>query len=636
MLSVCVVHDDADLRDRLIRSLEQAGLDATCTEVTGGPPRVGSPRADLVFVALRTEADARAALEALVARAVPVVVISSGAADERLAALRAGAREALHTDEIDTLGARLPPVLDALEREAALRREHELLRDAVRATGAGVWDYGIGTGVLTLDARCLELFGLEGDEPERPLSALIAQVDPRDRTAVERGLLAVTEIDPASIGPEHRRYHQEYRLEGSGRWIQASGAVMVSGPGERPGHVRLVGTATDVTQRKKYEHAIADEVHTVATLQKVGRTLVEELDPSRITELVMRESLLATRMSLAAFFPAPGTGIPVRALARDALDDVSVLDDVSTPEALRERAGAAAIERSVRIVSQTGRELGHLHFVLVGEGVSERDERTLDGIGRWASIALENARLVEAERAARSRAERAATVRNEVLAIVSHDLNQPINAMAIGTRLLEHAATHQVPPQPAQIDILKRSLDQMRTLIRDLLDAMRTESGALEVSPRPADPAAICEKARLAAEPQITQGGGTLGLTAGDLPDVLADEARILQVLGNLLSNAARHAGGTEVRIALRHVPPSVWVDVTDGGPGIPDAEIPHIFDRFWQGKRRTTGTVGLGLAIARGIVEAHGGALVVSSKVGEGSTFSFSLPVVVGSTASS
>ena len=119
---------------------------------------------------------------------------------------------------------------------------------------------------------------------------------------------------------------------------------------------------------------------------------------------------------------------------------------------------------------------------------------------------------------------------------------------------------------------------------------------------------------------------------ADDLPVVRADPARMLQVISNLVGNAVKFtpAGGTITLSAVRSNG-RVLCSVTDTGPGIPAAQIPRLFGKFWQAKRGDGRGVGLGLAIARGIVEAHGGTIDVKSEVGQGSTFAFSLPVWTG-----
>ena len=172
----------------------------------------------------------------------------------------------------------------------------------------------------------------------------------------------------------------------------------------------------------------------------------------------------------------------------------------------------------------------------------------------------------------------------------------------------------------------------MRVLIADLLDAARIETGTLSVAPEPADVAVMVEQARKA----FRTGGRTnpvrIDLPA-DLPRVLADRQRIVQVLGNLLTNAARHPlESSAIRVAAAREGDQLAVSVADMGRGIPAERLPHLFRKFARsgGEDRGRGVgAGLGLAICKGLVEAHGGRIRAESEgEGLGTRFTFTLPV--------
>src|SRR6185503_21310932 len=131
-------------------------------------------------------------------------------------------------------------------------------------------------------------------------------------------------------------------------------------------------------------------------------------------------------------------------------------------------------------------------------------------------------------------------------------------------------------------------------------------------------------------EPTAREKAITLTVsTADDLPSVRADSARLLQVFANLVGNAVKFTpSGGAITIAATRGDGRIECSVADNGPGIPAAQIPRLFGKFWQAKRGDGRGVGLGLAIARGIVEAHGGTITVDSEEGKGSVFSFALPV--------
>jgi signal transduction histidine kinase len=225
-----------------------------------------------------------------------------------------------------------------------------------------------------------------------------------------------------------------------------------------------------------------------------------------------------------------------------------------------------------------------------------------------------------------------------VLSIVSHDLRNPLNTIGMAAALL---LMEDIPPQKkdAQADAIRRSVEQMRRLIQDLLDASRVEAGGLAVDPRPCPAGEMVMAAVQLAAPHAEERAVALRTELQPLPPVLADRHRVLQVLCNLLNNAIAHtpAGGT---VTVRVEPAAVEAgaggaaalfSVEDSGCGIAAEDLPRVFDRFWQARRTGRGGAGLGLAIARGIVEAHGGQMGVRSTPGAGSTFWFTLPAVSG-----
>lgn len=219
--------------------------------------------------------------------------------------------------------------------------------------------------------------------------------------------------------------------------------------------------------------------------------------------------------------------------------------------------------------------------------------------------------------------------RQEILGIVAHDLRNPLNTIAMATSLL----IEEPGPETARISqlrIIKRSGERMNRLIQDLLSVTTIEAGRLSIVPRKVTVHDIFREASEMLEPIAREKSLTfVVMAADDLPAVRADPARVLQVLSNLVGNAVKFTppGGTITLSAARTDGP-VQCSVTDTGPGIPAAQIPRLFGKFWQAKRGDGRGVGLGLAIARGIVEAHGGTIDVRSEMGRGSVFSFALPV--------
>jgi len=239
---------------------------------------------------------------------------------------------------------------------------------------------------------------------------------------------------------------------------------------------------------------------------------------------------------------------------------------------------------------------------------------------------------LERERDARREAEAAVRSRDEILAIVSHDLRNPLGTISMTAGLLERE-THE-ERRRAQVDIVRRAVAAMGRLIQDLLDVNQIESGQLSVSAVPIDARTLLDEARPGLDLQASQNNQALEWRSPDQPlMVLADHVRIAQVLINLTGNAIKFTPARgRIVVDVQEDAGEARFCVTDTGPGIDEASVPRIFDRFWQAADRPRrGGVGLGLAISYGIVTAHGGRIWVTSKKGEGSSFCFTLPLARG-----
>ena len=226
-------------------------------------------------------------------------------------------------------------------------------------------------------------------------------------------------------------------------------------------------------------------------------------------------------------------------------------------------------------------------------------------------------------------AQRIIDAREEILRIVAHDLRNPLNTISMATSALLDMPGADAG-QKGPLRIIRRSGERMNHLIQDLLSVTTIEAGRLSIAPRKLHVNELLHEAQEALEPIAREKSLTLSVdAAADLPPVRADSGRILQVFSNLVGNAVKFtpAGGT-ITLSARRAAGKVECSVRDTGPGIPPAQIPRLFGKFWQAKRGDGRGVGLGLAIAKGIVEAHGGTISVESELGKGSVFSFQLPV--------
>ena len=223
-------------------------------------------------------------------------------------------------------------------------------------------------------------------------------------------------------------------------------------------------------------------------------------------------------------------------------------------------------------------------------------------------------------------------LRAEFLAMVSHELRTPLATVrgSVSTLLEESAGLQRAEVRQFHQIILEQT-DRMRALIADLLDVARIETGALSVYPEPTDLTALVGD----AVNSLRVGGHSNDVRVdipSDLPWVMADRSRVVQVLANLLANAVRHSPeSTSIVVSAVQGDFHVSVSVSDEGMGIPPESLPHLFRKFSRiAGEEQLGDTGLGLAISKGIVEAHGGRIwAASAGSGEGARFTFTLPTV-------
>lgn len=246
-------------------------------------------------------------------------------------------------------------------------------------------------------------------------------------------------------------------------------------------------------------------------------------------------------------------------------------------------------------------------------------------LARRASLAVDNARLYR-------QAQRATRLRDEVLGIVSHDLRNPLSVISMCASTLD-----ELPPPDAAArahelaETILTSSEWMQRMIQDLLDVGSIEAGRLALERSTEDFFVLIHQVLAMFERAARDKSIRLHAELPeDLPRVHADGERILQVLGNLIGNAVKFVSpGGAITVTATAREAVVEVAVNDSGPGIPPDELPRIFDRFWHARRAaTTRGTGLGLTIAKGIVEAHGGSMRAESTLAVGSTFTFTIPL--------
>lgn len=244
-------------------------------------------------------------------------------------------------------------------------------------------------------------------------------------------------------------------------------------------------------------------------------------------------------------------------------------------------------------------------------------------LAQQVAVALARARAFDAERDAREAAESTARAREDALAVVAHDLRQPLNAVSNAANLLLEERFDE-DQRTELLEMISRGASSMDHLVHDLLDAARMEAGSFSIAPVRTDLSELVRDAVDETRAAIVDREVEFRLEMSDpVGGVVADPQRLRRALANLLSNAVEHGAedGT-VTVRVTGDRDEVIVCVRDEGAGVPEEERQHLFDRFWQGDGRKEAGVGLGLAIVKGIVDAHGGRVWVEGGPGEGTSF--------------
>jgi CheY-like chemotaxis protein len=249
--------------------------------------------------------------------------------------------------------------------------------------------------------------------------------------------------------------------------------------------------------------------------------------------------------------------------------------------------------------------------------------------GRRTHLTLERmVRALEERQVGSAAAARALALRDEVLGVVAHDLRNPLNVILTTAEHMQRKATE--PAQQRHLERILRSVQRADRLVRDLLEVNIIESAGLTVETKPVMAAELVLGA--IESQQILAASASVALTpdvSPELPAVQADEARLLEVLGNLISNAIKFSEpGSTVTVGAAFERGELRIWVRDHGRGIPAEDLPRIFDRFWQGARRDLRGLGLGLAIRRANIDAPGGRIWGESTSGQGTMMSFTLPL--------
>lgn len=429
----------------------------------------------------------------------------------------------------------------------------------------------------------------------------------------------------------------------------------------RPARQSAQEQRAEVEQLSDEVNRLQEEVRRISSragkLLEVGTALSEAESVEDVTRVVLTKGVELVEAARGALVAVDGDRLKLLGTVgftpdlESLLKNVSMRDEIPVVHALRQRSmiwlesgeefrekyGGAYQGFTELADMQTyvatplihrGETVGALalHFREAGAlGATDRTFTLL--LAQSAATALHRARSYDAAQELRRRAELVAGARAEILGVVAHDLRNPLSLMVTATELLEE---NLEPNRRRQIlDIAKRASKTMNRLIEDLLDTVQLESGRLRLALEDINVAALFRQTEESFRPlAIRRHISLVVLPTGEDVYVRADPFRVTQVLGNLLGNALKFTPeGGEVRLCARVQAPDVIFEVTDTGPGIAPEQAMHLFEQFWQARKNDKRGVGLGLTIAKGIVDAHGGHIWCTSRPGLGSTFAFSLP---------
>jgi PAS domain S-box-containing protein len=592
-------------------------------------------------------------------------------------------------------------ISDRKQADAALRQSEERLRIAQYAANAGMWDWDIVTNQVVWSKEYYELFGLDAALVQPSYENWLASVHPGDRDWVD-GAAQLALAQQVDLNIEFRVLHPS---QGE-RWILAVGKTFYDA--QQP--IRMTGIALDVTDRKRTElereQLLERERNYMEQLQGLT-TMALALSPG----LSMDQVLTMMTEQAAAIIGAHQsvTSLTDAQNWTQAIHSVYLSDKYAQWRNYAEKPTGEGIYRQVcalnrpmrmtqaqleadprwqgfshqkrhhpplrgwlaaPLVGRDGQNIGLIQLSDKREGeFTEADEAMLMQLAQMTSVAVENARLYQAEQrarqmaeAAREEAQRANRIKDEFLAVLSHELRSPLNPILGWSKLLQ---TGRLGPDKVNqaLAIIERNAKLQADLIEDLLDVSRILRGKLSLKLTPIDLVdtiqAAMETVGLAAEAKsiqltLTVRGRELG--EGPVPRlrIQGDAARIQQVIWNLLSNAVKFTPDHgQVAIAVTAIaapslplggagaedvlaPAYAQITVTDTGKGIDPDFLSHVFDYFRQADSATTrqfGGLGLGLAIVKHLVELHGGYIQADSQgVNQGATFTVAFPLLSSS----
>jgi PAS domain S-box-containing protein len=532
--------------------------------------------------------------------------------------------------------------------EQEMEQLAERLLSATSAATVGTWRLDLRTERFFADASLNRLLGGAEEETVTSFGDAIRGLHPQDRARVLR------EVDESiATGRPYESDHRVVLPDGEVRWLHSRGRVLRDAEG-RP--EVMTGAVADITELKHTEQSMA-------ILADASRLLTESLDSERIVSAMtqmavpgfadgalvhLRDARTGELRLSFAHAADPALLAELRAMRQSGTFRVAapsrrvlatgkseIVTRMAPDWVLREDVpeNVASLIRRHHISSVicvplelAGERIGVMVFGTTGSRVyNERDLAFAEELARRASNAMHNAQLFRTAQAERERAEEAAALRERLVAIVGHDLRNPLSAIIMAAQLLAESAL----PESKLVQRIQDSANRMRRMISQILDFARIRAGrSFDLELQPANLHAICTA--VVEELRLSRPGAEITLELEGSGRALCDADRIAQLLSNLIGNALQYRTSGPVEVTVRDTSPAcVGIEIHNVGPPIPEGVQATMFDAF---RRESSGdhgsqSLGLGLFIAQEVARAHGGSIVVRSPDRGGSTFVVELP---------
>jgi PAS domain S-box-containing protein len=482
---------------------------------------------------------------------------------------------------------------------------------ALEAGAIGTWAWDVPGDRFFGDNSLANIFGVPPSAVGGgPLSVMVDAIHPDDRERV-----AALVNDALRTGTHYEADYRVTRPDGSVRWVTARGRVERDRDGAP---LRFPGVVMDVTDRKQAEAELQRVTADSERMRRLYETVLSAT-PDFIYVFSLDHRVVYANESLIRMWGKGREGAIGKTFLEIGYEPWHA--EMHDREIDQVRATKEPIRGEVPFTGTNGRRIYDYIFVpVIG---ADGEVEAVAGTTRDVTARKESElALAESDRK-----------KDEFIALLAHELRNPLAPIRNGLQVLRLA--HDADARNRAQQMMDRQLTHMVRLIDDLLDASRISRNKLDLRKSRVTLAEIVESAVEAAQPAIDAAGHELIVSLPSRAVYLdADLTRLAQVLSNLLANAAKYTeGGGRISLSAERTAAAIHVTVADTGIGIPRDALPGIFDMFSQVDRsieRTTGGLGIGLAMVKGLTEMHGGSVTADSRgAGHGSTFTVTLPTL-------